>query len=221
MKAMFAEIDGVKTPRPEGQDIRPKVFDGKPWPLAIIDFSEPTDRYVLWFISNYKYAFNVFYTSDFSQWMKPPEGDVSKWPLSKYLVVVKSLSDRNLIEFGDKQRLTYKVTLKGQLYRLTTHPQWILLQLLIAALLAFLVAYSIVIINRSSQSTQVETESEKGKSVLTTSDSAQYKPAQILPVKDSGSFLNDSDKTKTKLVDTVGIKRQVIKSTKHQQDKPQ
>ena len=34
-KTMFAMIDGDKTPRPKGQDVRPKVFEGKPFICSI------------------------------------------------------------------------------------------------------------------------------------------------------------------------------------------
>lgn len=179
----YAEIDGVTTPRPKGQDIRPKVFKGKPWPLAIIAFSEPTGRYVLWFISNYKYAFNIFYKSDFILWMRPPSGDQSNWPLYKYQVVVKSLMDRQFIKYGDKKRLTLVLTIKGQLFMLTTHPGWPIITILFSALVAF----GIFGLNKrcTKEKTNQKTEiNSKNK----TADSSQSKSFRNQPVKDSASF---------------------------------
>jgi len=208
MKAMFANIDGVDTPRPKGQDIRPKVFKDKPWPLAIIAFSEPTDRYVLWFISNYKYAFNVFFQTDFARWMNPPTGgDLSKWPLYKYQVVLKSLMDRHLVEYGDKKRLTLKITLKGQIYRIYTHSTFNFWAITLGVLLAAFGIFKDDIFN--SKKTNIEDNKTK-QTVERTSDSSLLK---IQPLKDSGSFLIDSGKSKTKFEDTAGNKTQIIKST--------
>lgn len=188
----YAEIDGVKTPRPKEQDIRPKIFEGKPWPLAIIAFSEPTDRYVLWFIYNYKYAFNVFYTSDYIQWNKPPDGDKSKWPLYKYQIVVKSLMDRGLIKYGDKQRLTLIITRKGNFFRLTTHPVWPVIPVLFAAVVAF------TIFGLNKGCTKESTKLESQPSNLKPSDSSQSQSFQTLTEKDSGFSLKQTDTTNIK-----------------------
>lgn len=190
---MFAEIDGVKTPRPKEQDIKPKVFNHTAWPLAMIAFSEPTDRYVLWFIRNYKYAFNVFYTSDFIQWMKPPDGDKSKWPLYKYQLTVKSLMDRHLIKHGDNKRLTLVLTNKGKLFRLTTHPGWPVIPVLFAAIVAF----TIFGLNRGCIKEKTESGTE-AKSINQIDDSSQYIPSQTVPLKGVDSSLIDSGKAKIK-----------------------
>lgn len=189
----YAEIDGVRTARPKGQDVRPKVFEGKPWPLAIIAFSEPTDRYVLWFISNYKYAFNVFYTSDYIQWNKPPEGDKSKWPLYKYQVVIKSLMDRHLIKYGDNKRLTLVLTNKGKLFRLTTHPGWPIIPVIFAALVAF----TIFGLNRGCSTAEKE-KSKEPTTTQTIDSSDKNKVFQNQTLKDSGSSLVQTDTTKMK-----------------------
>lgn len=189
----YAEIDGVRTARPKGQDARPKVFEGKPWPLAIIAFSEPTDRYVLWFISNYKYAFNVFYTSDYIQWNKPPEGDKSKWPLYKYQVVIKSLMDRHLIKYGDNKRLTLVLTNKGKLFRLTTHPGWPIIPVIFAALVAF----TIFGLNRGCSTAEKE-KSKEPTTTQTIDSSDKNKVFQNQTLKDSGSSLVQTDTTKMK-----------------------
>ena len=211
MKAMFAEIDGVKTPRPKGQDEPVKAF-GKMAPTTRIAQTEPTDRFVLWFISNYKYAFNVFFTSDFAQWMKPPDGDISKWQLSKYLVVVKSLSDRHLIEYADNQRLTYKITLKGQIYRTTSHPAFPFI-----TLMGVIATLGVFFFNRIYPPTQSPT-------ILIIKDTPTLKPQNsndsnnlhTVVLKDSGSSLIDNGKTKTKGIDTTEIKQHIIKTTKRQ-----
>jgi len=134
----FAFIDGVRTPRPAGQDIQPKAF-GRKDPKLFVAFSEPTDRLVLWFIANYPFAFNVFFTTDFFRWMAMDSSNidsVNNHPITKHLKVVKSLEDRHLIKFGDKQRLTYKVTFKGQLYRLYTNTTFQVIAIVLGVLLA-------------------------------------------------------------------------------------
>ena len=113
----YTEIDGVRTPRPKEQDVRPRTFNGKPWPFAMLVNSEATDRFVLWYIANYKYAFNGFFTQDFYKWM-PNTTDVKQHPLYKYQLALRTLFDRHLINYGDKKRLTLKITLKGQVYRI-------------------------------------------------------------------------------------------------------
>ena len=149
----YAIIDGVRTARPEKQSIRPRAFKNRPWPLGIIAFDEPTDRYVLWLIANYPYIFNVFYDSDFMNWMKPnTNGDLTNYPLNKYGVVVNSLKNRHLIEYGDKQRLTLKITAKGQIYRIYTHSTFNFWVLTLGVLLAALAIFKDDIFKRANKS---------------------------------------------------------------------
>ena len=107
-KTQFAHIDGVKTARPKGQD---KPVFGLMSPVTRIAHTEPTPRFALWFIAKYPYAFNVFYTSDyFNTWGSPNPH------LAKYMFILKALQDSHYIKFGDKKRLTFKITWSGYFY---------------------------------------------------------------------------------------------------------
>src|SRR5207249_3866151 len=92
----------------------------------------------------------------------------------------------------------WRITVKGQLYRLTTHPQWIFVQLFIGAALAFIVGYSILIISRKPQATEQQPAEEKKKSTKPIPDSSLYKSAQnhTLKVKDSSASQLDTTKTR-------------------------
>lgn len=160
---MFADIDGVRTPRPPKQDIKPRAFKGNPEPIAMIAFAEPTDRYVLWFIRHYPYAYNIFFVSDFANWLSKPEGDISKWPLYKHQIVVKSLRDRHLIRYGDKKRLTLKITLKGTIYRVYTHASFNFWVVVIGIALAALAIFKDDIFSGKGHNTNISDSTTRQK----------------------------------------------------------
>jgi hypothetical protein len=190
----FAEIDGVKITRPSRQDIKPKAFQGKPFPLAMIAFSEPTDRYVLWFISNYPYAFNIFYVADFGEWMAPGN-DVNQWPLSKHLKVVKSLMDRQFIKHGDEKRLTLKITFKGKIYRLWTNTTFQFWAIAITILLTLFGIFKDDIFKKISGESKPDSNKTTQISVQNKIDS-QSAAAQIQPLKVKDSAVLPLGKTK-------------------------
>src|SRR5438477_12158937 len=103
MRSDYAEIDGVRTKRPEKQDIKPKAF--KHTPLWQLIMTEPTDRRILWIIANYPYFMNVFYYGDLVN-----NNDIGNPDsrLNKYMAATGNLFNRSLIKYSDKKRLTYK-----------------------------------------------------------------------------------------------------------------
>src|SRR6266498_3816050 len=179
-KTMFAEIDGVKIPRPQNQDKPVKAF-GAMAPTTRIASTEPTKRFILWFISNYRYAFNIFFLSDFLNWMTGRKDGVNP-VLQKYLIVLKELMDSNYVKYGDKQRLTLKVTPKGQMYRITSNPGFKIYALLFSAIVAF----TIFILNQKTSSKEEEIL-DKSKATQKSADSVQNSRLQTVDGKEKDS----------------------------------
>jgi hypothetical protein len=131
----ISKADGTFICRPFKQDITPKAFEINPVSM-IAAFETPTERRMLWIISHYPYLLNMFFMHDLGGGKEENYKSDSK--MGEALKVMHSLKLKHFIKQSD-DLLTYSITLKGQLYRLTTHPQWIFIQLLLAALLALIV----------------------------------------------------------------------------------
>lgn len=111
------------TPRPTKQDIKPKAFHLPPIMMALE--YEPTDRYVLWLIAHYPYLCNPYFLGDIVGKNETQAQQDSK--LGKLLATIRHLRVKGLIR-QSKDLMTWHLTRKGQWHRLTTHPQWPLIQ---------------------------------------------------------------------------------------------
>ncbi|WP_460552407.1 hypothetical protein [Ferruginibacter profundus] len=182
--------NGNITKRPAAQDIKPKAFQ---FPAThMILFVEPTDRYILWIISHYPYFFNVFFTDDLRQ--SSPNAFNKGAIAEKYTLWIKSLRDRGMIKYGDeKPPITYRLTLKGKLFRLTTHPQWILIQ--VSA--PIIVAITLWWLTNHKPTVAPETPTKEKQETIPNADSGLKHSAQTVPLKVKDSSLVDSGKTKT------------------------
>ena len=92
----------------------------------------PTDRYILWVISKAPYAFNIAYWGQFVQENPSMSNPDSKF--GKAVETVRTLGIRGFVK--QKQNLNWKITLKGKLFRFTTHPQFALFPIAVAIILA-------------------------------------------------------------------------------------
>jgi hypothetical protein len=197
-KAMFINTNGGAVPRPEKQDKIPKAFKGQN-ALIKVAFSEPTDRYVLWILANNPYCYNAFFHSDYTAWSKPPITPNNIYPLYKHMAVLKSLQDRQFIEHPNGDLFIYKITLKGQLFRLHTHPAFqpsaIIVGLIIAALAILPNPFNG---KNNGKKPQEDTTQIKASPPF---DSALLKQPQNQSEikKDSSALHNDTSKTQTKL----------------------
>jgi len=151
-------------------------------------YYEPTERIMLWIISNYKEAFNPKHFLQYAKSNNPQDPNDHK--LKRHLEMLQALKGKGLIkQDGD---LNYHVTLKGQLYRLTTHPGWPIIPVLFAGIVAF----TIFGLNKGCSTKQ---EESKSQTLIQTSDSSeQNKVPHIQTLIDSGSSLGENDTSKTK-----------------------
>lgn len=144
-------------PRPKKQDIRPKDFHVSP--VEMVTKFEPTDRYILWIISNYPYIFNMHFMGDALK-MNWSLGDENS-PLDKALTVLRSLRMRRLIK-QSKDRLKWSITLKGQIFRITSHPSYDVLKTSVQITVAILTAATIFILNkRANKEKEVKGKEEQ------------------------------------------------------------
>ncbi|WP_152269388.1 hypothetical protein [Agriterribacter humi] len=112
----ISKSDGTFICRPANQDITPKAFEVNPV-VMVAGFETPTERRMLWMIAHYPYLLNSFFLDDLGR---------------------DSLKLKHYIKQSE-DNIAYYITIKGQLHRLTSHPQWIFIQLLLAAFLALIV----------------------------------------------------------------------------------
>jgi hypothetical protein len=96
----------------------------------------PTDRYILWIISKAPYAFNIAYWGQFVQ--KNPSMANQDSKFGKALEALRTLKIRGLIK--QRKNQNWKITLKGKLFRFTTHPQFILFQIGLPIIVAISIA---------------------------------------------------------------------------------
>src|SRR5437773_10848947 len=106
--------------------------------IQMILLYPPTPRHILWVIANDPSAFNFRYFGQFAA--KNPKLAERDSPLGKALDMLGSLKVQHFVK--ELPNGDWRITIKGQLYRLTTHPQWIFVQLFLGAALAFIVGYS-------------------------------------------------------------------------------
>jgi hypothetical protein len=153
--------------------------------IDLLQHYPPTDRHILWIIANRKQALNPLYLGQYAA-KNPAIIQPGGW-LNKVTATLGTLKVRGFIK-QDKE-LSWHVTVSGQLHRLTTHPQWILIQLFLAAILALIVGIIISKINQAQPSKQPQ-ESVGKKYKENAEDSAlQF----VLPFqKMEDSLRNDS-----------------------------
>jgi hypothetical protein len=172
-------------------NLKNKKLNGRPvseWML----YYEPNERLMLWIIYNCKEAFNPRHHLQYC--IPKDETNPNEHRLKKHLEMLQTLRGKGFVK-QDKNR-NYNVTIKGQLFRLTTHPQWIFIQ--IGVPVFFVILFGVINCNKNratSDTTPSSTETKKSNNPP--SDSVQYNSAQTQTVKDSGSSLIDSGKTKT------------------------
>ncbi len=169
-------------------NLKDKKLRGRPvleWML----YYEPTERIMLWIISNYKEAFNPKHFLQYAKSNNPQDPNDHK--LKKNLEMLQALKGRGFIK-QDKD-LNYHVTLSGQLHRLTTHPQWLLVPGI--ALLA-VITFGVLNYTKNNQSGHKSEESDSLNPKPF--DSSQLQASQIPTLKDSGSSLTVTDTTKRK-----------------------
>lgn len=152
-------------------------------------FYDPTDRLMLWIISKCKETFNP---KHFLQYAKSNNlKDPNDHKLKKHLELLQSLKARGFIK--QDKHLNYKVTLKGQLHRLTTHPQWTLIQGI-----ALIVAITFGMLNYLKNTQSSNKSPGLKNSNLNIFDSSHYNdsPIQTLKSSDSSFLLNRKNQVK-------------------------
>lgn len=189
-KAEFAHIDNVKVFRPKGQDTRPKVFYRKP--AFIVMHSEPSERYIMWIIYHYPYFMNTFFISDILREF----GDIqanSDSQLNKYIKEIGVLRAKGYIRYN-RTKVKYIITIKGYIFRFTTHPGYPLFQIglpiTVAIAIAIWVNYKPSAKERKEQSTK-QTMSQPSDSVLNNLapiDTGKVKDFSSLPVDTTTAF---------------------------------
>ena len=131
----ISKSDGTFICRPANQDITPKAFEVNPV-VMVAGFETPTERRMLWMIAHYPYLLNSFFLDDLG---RDNNGNFKVTPkMEEALKVLHSLKLKHYIKQSE-DNIAYYITIKGQLHRLTSHPQWIFIQLLLAAFLALIV----------------------------------------------------------------------------------
>ena len=92
----YSDGMGKLTPRPKGQDIKPKAFHMDA--MAMIWLLEtPSERRMLWMLAHYPYLFNTFFISD-SLRTYGEKATKQDSPLGKALLVIQSLRSKGYIK---------------------------------------------------------------------------------------------------------------------------
>lgn len=167
---------GKITHRPKRQDIKPRRFKF-PAIIMIAHFETPTERRLLWMISNYPYIFNAFFVGDMV--VLSTHNALPESKLGNAQKVLHSLSMKGLVNQSE-DRLKWRVSIKGTAFRITSHPAFPLFQVLFAAVIAF----TIYLLNRANAAKDkkplpIELNSSKTNTV----DSSQYNKTQIPALK--------------------------------------
>ena len=97
---------------------RPKAFHLPTIQMMLL--YPPTNRYVLWIISNAPYAYNVYFFGRFVQ--KNPKLIDEGAILKRALNVLSVLHVQKMIKRDENDN--WKITVKGELYRLASHPNF-------------------------------------------------------------------------------------------------
>lgn len=137
---------------------RPKAFDLPT--INMITWREPTDAYVLWIVSNCKYAFNPLYTGQFVA--KNPELASADSNLTKATKIVDGLITRKYLRKDTDFNLY--LTCWGHLHRLKQHA----VSFILGSLISVFVAVILFLISR--QCTPTHPTKEQTHKLLKTED---------------------------------------------------
>jgi hypothetical protein len=188
---MFISMNTVPR-RPVKQDIKPRVFQF-PADQMIWMFETPSERRLLWMIAHYPYIFNMFFLEDMLKAnIRASEPD-SK--LGCALKVLHSLKMKGYLR-QSRDLLKLHITLKGQIFRCTSHPAFSLV-----TILGPIVTFAVFLFTRYNPPVQqpmntIIQDSSKGK----TGDSGNIilHHSVIPKVYDSTLIGNDKIKKKKK-----------------------
>lgn len=185
-------------------NLKDKKLRGRPV-LEWVLYYEPTERLILWIIANCKEAFNPKHFLQYAKSTNPQDPNDHK--LKKHLEFLQSLKANQFIRQDNE--LNYYVTKRGQLRRLTTHPQWIFIQ--VGLPLAAVITFGVINCNNSKLKTDKE-QDPKRPNEQRIDPSFQYDTSHTLRMTDSGSSLTPTD-TFSKILDGQSPKTMVDTTT--------
>jgi hypothetical protein len=178
----------IPPPRPKGQDKRPKSFHLSS--IQMVLEYEPTERWILWIIAKYPYVFNMYFLSDIIQSSKDDQTTEDS-KLGRALKTLRSLKTKGFVK-QNKNRLKWKITLKGQLHRFVTHPQYDIFKTSFQTLIAIGIAATVFILSRKFPVKQ-EVPSTKEKLEIHAPDSSLHEHRLVV---DSVGNVVDSERIK-------------------------